>query len=145
MTSVQMTRIDGDGDRVGERVVGLESCPARCVHPEKVDATRARLLSLDEAGRVSEVFKLLADPTRAGFSTRSWRRASCVCDLSETIEVPESSVSHALRLLRTAGIVRNRRDRRMIFPIGAIVIAGLAVKEAIEAWRGESCDDTCDE
>ena len=39
----------------------------------------------------------------------------CVCDLAETVEVPESSVSHALRLLRTAGVVRNRRDGRMIY------------------------------
>ena len=30
-------------------------------------------------------------------------------------------------------------------PIAAIVIAGLAVKEGLEAWQGESCDDDCDD
>lgn len=30
-------------------------------------------------------------------------------------------------------------------PIAAIVIAGLAVKEGLEAWRGESCDGDCDD
>ena len=39
----------------------------------------------------------------------------CVCDLAEAVGAPESSVSHALRLLRTAGIVRNRRAGRMIY------------------------------
>lgn len=30
-------------------------------------------------------------------------------------------------------------------PIAAIIIAGLAVKEGLEAWRGESCDGDCDD
>ena len=30
-------------------------------------------------------------------------------------------------------------------PIAAVVIAGLAVKEGLEAWRGESCDGDCDD
>lgn len=38
----------------------------------------------------------------------------CVCDLAATVEVSETSVSHAMRLLRAAGVVRNRRDGRMI-------------------------------
>lgn len=36
----------------------------------------------------------------------------CVGDLAEVIDADESAVSHALRLLRTAGVVRNRRDGR---------------------------------
>ncbi|MQA26841.1 MAG: hypothetical protein GEU94_15585 [Micromonosporaceae bacterium] len=28
-------------------------------------------------------------------------------------------------------------------PIAALVIAGVAVKEGVEAWRGERCDDCC--
>ncbi len=39
----------------------------------------------------------------------------CVCALAAIVEVPETSVSHALRLLRTAGIVRSRRSGRMAY------------------------------
>ena len=39
----------------------------------------------------------------------------CVCDLAAVVEVAEHSVSHALRLLRTAGIVRSRRSGRMVY------------------------------
>lgn len=39
----------------------------------------------------------------------------CVCDLAATVDMPETSVSHALRLLRTAGVVRARRAGRMMF------------------------------
>ena len=36
-------------------------------------------------------------------------------DLAVVVQVPETTVSHAMRLLRAAGIVRNRRDGRMIY------------------------------
>jgi len=70
----------------------------------------------EEASQLAELFKLLGDPTRARLLYALLEAGElCVCDLAETIEVPESTVSHALRLLRTAGIVRNRRAGRMIF------------------------------
>ncbi len=97
-------------------VVGLDACPARCVHPEKVESTRGQLPSLEEAGQLSEVFKLLADPTRARILYALLEAGElCVCDLAATVAVAETSVSHALRLLRTAGIVRNRREGRIIY------------------------------
>jgi DNA-binding transcriptional ArsR family regulator len=39
----------------------------------------------------------------------------CVCDLAATVGLPETTVSQALRLLRTAGVVRSRRDGRMVW------------------------------
>ena len=79
-------------------------------------ATKAQLIDPVEAARLADLFKLLADPTRARLLHALLEAGElCVCDLAETVEMPESSVSHALRLLRTAGIVRNRRAGRMIY------------------------------
>lgn len=98
------------------RVVGLGACPTKLVDPDRVASVRERLVGVEEAGRLAEQFKLLADPTRARLLYALLEAGElCVCDLAETIGVAESSVSHALRLLRTAGIVRNRRDGRMIY------------------------------
>lgn len=84
--------------------------------PDRVRATKAQLIDPDEAARLADLFKLLADPTRARLLHALLEAGElCVCDLAETVEVPESSVSHALRLLRTAGVVRNRRSGRMIY------------------------------
>src|SRR3546814_19631689 len=99
-----------------DAVVGLDACPTRLVDPERVSAVRERLVDPDEARRLAEQFKLLGDPTRARLLYALLEAGElCVCDLAETIGVPESSVSHALRLLRTAGIVRNRRDGRVLY------------------------------
>ncbi len=101
---------------MGSEVVPLDSCTTRSVDPDRVQAVKGRLVDLGEAGRLAELFKLLGDPTRCRILYALLEAGElCVCDLAETVEVPESSVSHALRLLRTAGVVRNRRDGRMIF------------------------------
>jgi len=97
-------------------VVGLDAWSTRSVDPARVAAVRSRLLDLDEASRLAEVFKLLGDPTRARLLSALLEGGElCVCDLAAVTGVPETSVSHALRLLRTAGIVRNRRAGRMVY------------------------------
>jgi len=108
-----MQMSDGGG---ASEAVGLDVCSTKLVDPDRVAAVRERLVGIEEAGRLAEQFKLLADPTRTRLLFALLEAGElCVCDLAETIGVPESSVSHALRLLRTAGIVRNRRDGRMIY------------------------------
>lgn len=97
-------------------VIGLDSCPTKAVDPDRVAAAKEKLLALDEAGGLADLFKLLGDPTRVRILYALLEAGElCVCDLAETIEIPESRLSHALRLLRTAGIVKNRRDGRMIY------------------------------
>lgn len=101
---------------MGDVVVGLDACSARVVDVERVAAAKRRLVSTDEGVRLAELFKLLADPTRVRIMYALLEAGElCVCDLAETVGVPDSSVSHALRLLRTAGVVRNRRAGRMIY------------------------------
>lgn len=97
-------------------VIGLDACPTKAVDPERVAAAKQRLLALDEAGGLADLFKLLGDPTRVRILYALLEAGElCVCDLAETIDIPESRLSHALRLLRTAGIVKSRRDGRMIY------------------------------
>lgn len=101
---------------MNEKVVGLDACAVPTVDPERVSAARERLLPSDEAQRLSDLFRLLGDATRVRILYALLEVGElCVCDLAATVEAPETSVSHALRLLRTAGIVRNRRDGRMVY------------------------------
>lgn len=101
---------------MGDEVVGLDACAVRSVDPDRVTAVRQRLIPTGEAQRLSDLFRLLGDPTRVRILYSLLEAGElCVCDLAATVEAPETSVSHALRLLRTAGIVRNRRAGRMIY------------------------------
>jgi DNA-binding transcriptional ArsR family regulator len=101
---------------MAEVVTPLDTCVVRAVDPDRVAAARERVVAPEEAARLAELFRLLGDPTRTRILYALLEAGElCVCDLAATVEVPETSASHALRLLRTAGIVRNRRDGRMIY------------------------------
>ena len=91
-----------------------DACEVQAVDAGKVAAVRQRLDD-QEAVRLADLFKLLGDPTRTRILHALLEAGElCVSDISETVGAPESTVSHALRLLRAAGVVRNRRDGRMV-------------------------------
>ena len=99
-----------------EDVVGLDSCTVKVVDEARVEAARQQLMPDSELDELTQLFKLLGDVTRARMLYALLEAGElCVCDLSAATGTPETNVSHALRLLRTAGIVKARRDGRMMF------------------------------
>jgi DNA-binding transcriptional ArsR family regulator len=97
-------------------VAGLDGCAAPCVHPEKVALATDNAPGVDELARVTSVFKLLGDPTRARLLYALLEAGElCVCDLSAATGTAETTVSQALRLLRASGVVTGRRQGRNIY------------------------------
>ena len=85
---------------------------AHALHGAPLEAVRATLLSPRSVEAVAEVFKLLGDPTRVRIVDALSRGERCVCDLASLVNQSESAVSHQLRLLRAARLVRVRRTGR---------------------------------
>ncbi len=83
---------------------------------DRVGSTRERVLARPYAENVAELFRLLGDPGRLQMLSALLEAGElCVCDLAAVVSMAESSVSHSLRLLRTAGVVRQRRSGRQVF------------------------------
>src|SRR5665647_3097819 len=60
--------------------------------------------------------KVLADPSRCRLVAAIIEAGElCVCDLAATVEMSESNVSHHLGVLRAHGLVRARREGKMVF------------------------------
>jgi DNA-binding transcriptional ArsR family regulator len=64
---------------------------------------------------LTEIFRVLGDPTRVRILDALSRTELCVGDLAAQLGLTESAVSHQLRLLRSTRIVRTRRDGRLIY------------------------------
>ena len=64
---------------------------------------------------LTEIFRVLGDPTRVRILSALSAGERCVGDLAAQLGATDSAVSHQLRLLRSARIVRSRRAGRMIF------------------------------
>ncbi len=90
-------------------------CDDRIVHVDAVRAARAALPPVDKLAGVAALFGALADPTRIRIVAALSSRELCVCDLAAALGVSESAVSHQLRLLRARGLVRTRRDGRLVY------------------------------
>ena len=92
------------------------ACEVPESHPGLVESVAASLIDVDVAGDLAELFRLLGDPTRVRILVAlSVAGELCVCDLAAVVETSDTKVSQALRLLRGAGVVRNRRDGRNIY------------------------------
>ncbi len=74
-----------------------------------------RALADDAAAALAETFKVLGDVTRVRILDALARDEVAVCDLAEMLGVTQSAVSHQLRLLRHARLVRSRRDGQHIY------------------------------
>lgn len=92
-----------------------DSCEVRIIDRDRVQSTRSRLISIGETDQLAEWFKTLGDPTRARIMYALLEAGElCVCDLAASVDVPESTVSHALRWLRSAEFVEARRSGKMV-------------------------------
>src|SRR5947199_9983282 len=62
--------------------------------------------------RAIELFHALSDETRLQIIELLQRGERCVCELTDTLDAAQSRLSFHLRVLRDAGVVRDRKDGR---------------------------------
>ena len=79
-----------------------------------IEQVREALPSTETTERMSELFKLLGDPTRVRILAALAEGELCVSDLASALGMERPAVSHQLRILRSARLVRARRDGKMI-------------------------------
>src|SRR3954463_4824601 len=92
-----------------------DRCDLLCVDAPRAEAIRQTLLGGEEAQRAAERAKAFSDPTRLMLATALREGGElCVCDLSWISERKQALVSHHLRALRDRGLVRSRREGKLV-------------------------------
>jgi ArsR family transcriptional regulator len=86
-----------------------------CVNQDNVDIVIKKLPVADDIVAISEIFKLLGDPSRMRILSALRVKELCVGDLATLMEISQSGVSHQLRLLKQNRIVKTRRDGKMVY------------------------------
>jgi len=69
----------------------------------------------DDLRTLVEQLKAVSHPIRLRVLALLEPGELCVCQIAETLQVPQSSVSEALRELRRAGFVVERKEGRWVF------------------------------
>lgn len=95
-----------------EKRKGQDLCEVFCIDEDKVKKLKD---SIPDMGPLAELFKVLADETRAKIVYILSKEELCVCDIATLLNSTVSNVSHHLRLLRTAHLVKSRREGRQVY------------------------------
>jgi ArsR family transcriptional regulator len=64
--------------------------------------------------RAIELFHALSDETRLEVIELLRKGERCVCELTDTLDAAQSRLSFHLRVLKDAGVVRDRKDGRWV-------------------------------
>ena len=90
-------------------------CENDVIHEETVAELRERMCGAEEYTKLAELLKLFGDPTRAKLLHALELRELCVCDLAALLGVTKSAVSHQLKALRLANLVKFRRKGQVVY------------------------------
>ena len=90
-------------------------CQQEHRHPEHIEAVRRLMPDDDSLYDLSEVFRVFGDSTRIRILYALFESELCVCDLATLLGLTQSAVSHQLRILKDAKLVKFRREGKSIF------------------------------
>ncbi len=92
-----------------------EVCEVEHIHATEVEKAKLHIPTDADLAQLAELFNTFGDFTRVRIVSALMAGELCVCDISASIDMSVSAVSHQLRILRTAKIVRSRREGKQIF------------------------------
>ena len=92
-----------------------EYCDEHCVHREIVAHVKLDMPHEEDLYDLAELFKVFGDTTRIRILYVLFESEMCVCDIAELLNMSQSAISHQLRVLKQARLVRNRREGKTVY------------------------------
>ena len=93
----------------------IEACSFLCVHEEVVAQVQRNLPAADKLLSLADFFKTFGDGTRIRILYVLLEAEVCVCDLATLLGMTQSAVSHQLRILKQAQLIKARRDGKIVY------------------------------
>ena len=90
-------------------------CDCDVIHEELVDDTRGKMTDEDDYVKLSALFKMFDDKTRVMILHALEQNEMCVCDLAVLLGKTKSAISHQLKALRLANLVKFRREGQIVY------------------------------
>ena len=94
---------------------GVERCDEHCTHGEIIRQVEPDMPEEEKLYDLAELFKIFGDTTRIRILYVLFEAEMCVCDIAEVLHMTQSAISHQLRLLKQAKLVKNRREGKTVY------------------------------
>ena len=92
----------------------MEEQECEVLHEETVQNVKKQMLDEDILFDVSDFFKILWDSTRAKIMWALDKHEMCVCDLAALLGMTKSAISHQLKTLREANLVKFKKEGKNV-------------------------------
>ena len=93
----------------------VECCDFIHAHEDIVEKVRRELPGEDTLYDLTELFRIFGDSTRVRILYVLFEAEMCVCDIAALLGMTQSAISHQLRALKQAKLVKYRREGKTIF------------------------------
>lgn len=90
-------------------------CDCGVIHSESVEEVRKQMPREEQLYELADFFKVLGDSTRVKIMWALDMHELCVCDLAVLLNMTKSAISHQLRALREARLVKFRKDGKVVY------------------------------
>ena len=88
----------------------LECCESVEIHQDRLKIVSDQMPEEEELYDLAELFKVFGDSTRIRILFVLFEAEVCVCDLAEALHMTQPAISHQLKILKQAKLVRSRRE-----------------------------------
>lgn len=90
-------------------------CDCTVIHEETVEKVRISMPESEMLERSADFFKVIGDRTRIRILHALYESEMCVCDIAVLLTMNQSAISHQLRVLKQAGLVKYRKEGKVVF------------------------------
>lgn len=93
----------------------VECCEFMHAHDEIVERGQKEMPGEDTLYDLTELFRIFGDSTRIRILYVLFEAEMCVCDIAALLGMTQSAISHQLKALKNARLVKSRRDGKTVF------------------------------
>ncbi|MDF2892176.1 MAG: transcriptional regulator, ArsR family [Clostridia bacterium] len=92
-----------------------DSCSCSVIHEDIVNKAREIMPQEETLYDLAELFKVFGDTTRIKIICALFESEMCVCDIAALLCMNQSAISHQLRVLKQARLVKYRKDGKIVY------------------------------
>jgi len=94
----------------------IDRCDDIFIHEDVVNEVKKNMPAEETLYDLAEIFKVFGDSTRIKILyALFFARKMCVCDLAAFLNISQSAVSHQLRVLKQARLVKFKREGKVVY------------------------------
>lgn len=90
-------------------------CGCAVIHEDILNAVRLKMPEEANLFDLAELFKVFGDSTRIRILWALTEAELCVCDITALLGMTQSAISHQLRVLKQARLVKHRKEGKMVY------------------------------